>query len=128
MLCALPFAFALGLCPDETVSGYAETTTIWRLTEIDGAPFSAAATITFPEEGIVTGRGPCNAFTATQSVPLPWIEIRDIAATRMACPDLAAEAAFFAALQDMTLVEVTLDILLLTTPEGREMVFTAQTP
>lgn len=128
MLCALPFAFALGLCPDETVSGYAETTTIWALTEIDGTRFPAAATITFPEEGTVTGRGPCNAYTATQSVPLPWIEIRDIAATRMACPDLAAEAAFFKALQEMTLVEVTLDILLLTTPEGREMVFTAQTP
>lgn len=127
MLCALPFAFALGLCPDETVSGYAATTTIWELAEIDGAPFAQTATIAFPEEGVVTGQGPCNAYTATQSVPIPWIEIRDIAATRTACADLDAETAFFDALQDMTLVEVTLDVLLLTTPEGREMVFRART-
>jgi heat shock protein HslJ len=126
MLCALPFAFALGLCPDETVSGYAETETVWQLAELDGTPFQARATITFPQEGTVAGQAPCNSYTATQSVPIPWIDIRDIAATRMACPDLDSETVFFAALQEMTLVEVTLDILLLSTPEGREMVFKAR--
>lgn len=126
MLCALPFAFALGLCPDETVSGYAETETVWQLAELDGTPFQARATITFPQEGTVAGQAPCNSYTATQSVPIPWIEIRDIAATRLACPDLDSETVFFAALEEMTLVEVTLDILLLSTPEGREMVFKAR--
>lgn len=126
MLCALPFAFALGLCPDETVSGYAETETVWQLAELDGTPFQARATITFPQEGSVAGQAPCNSYTATQSVPIPWIEIRDIAATRLACPDLDSETVFFAALEEMTLVEVTLDILLLSTPEGREMVFKAR--
>lgn len=126
MLCALPFAFALGLCPDETVSGYAETETVWQLAELDGTPFQARATITFPQEGSVAGQAPCNSYTATQSVPIPWIEIRDIAATRLACPDLDSETVFFAALEEMTLVEVTLDILLLSTPQGREMVFKAR--
>ncbi|WP_179380051.1 META domain-containing protein [Jannaschia marina] len=126
MLCALPFAFALGLCPDETVSGYADPATTWVLTELDGAPFAPRATITFPEEGVVTGDGPCNRFTATQSVPIPWIEIRQVVSTRRACPDLEAEARYFDALQEMTLVEVTLDVLLLSTVEGREMVFRAE--
>lgn len=125
MLCALPFAFALGLCPDETVSGYADTATTWTLVAVDGTPFAATATITFPEEGVVTGRAPCNSYTATQTVPIPWIEIRDIAATRTACPDLDAEARFFTDLEEMSLVEVTRDILLLSTPDGREMEFRA---
>ncbi|CTQ50061.1 META domain-containing protein [Jannaschia donghaensis] len=125
MLCVLPFAFALGLCPDETVSGYVEPTTVWHLTEIDGAPYTADATITFPKEGSVRGTGPCNTFTATQSVPVPWIRIRDIASTSMTCPDGEAEAAYFAALQDMELIEVALDLLLLSTPDGRQMVFEA---
>ena len=125
MLCALPFAFSLGLCPDETISGYTDPATTWRLTELDGAPFTASATLAFPEEGEVTGTGPCNGFRAGQTLPYPWIEITGIAATRRACPDLDAETAYFAALEAMTLAEVGGDILILSTTEGREMVFTA---
>lgn len=125
MLCALPFAFALGLCPDETISGYAVPGLTWRLAEIDGAPFSSDATLTFPEENAVVGQAPCNGFTARQVHPLPWVEFTDIAVTRRACPDLDAEAVFFAALGEMTLAEVTDDVLILSTVEGREMVFRA---
>lgn len=125
MLCALPFALALGLCPDETISGYSDTSVTWRLTELDGTPFTAPATVAFPEEGEVTGKGPCNAFTAAQTLPYPWIAIEGIAATRRACPDLDAETAYFAALEAMTLVEVGGDVLILSTTEGRQMAFVA---
>lgn len=108
---------------DETISGYVPPDTVWRLTEMDGAPFDAAATVTFPGQGRVAGQGPCNAYKATQGAPFPWIEIRGIAATRRACPDLAAEAGFFAALEAMTLAELGGDVLLLSTDAGREMVF-----
>ncbi len=125
MLCALPLALALGFCPDETISGYAEPTATWNLTELDGVPFTAPATIAFPAAGEVVGTGPCNSFTATQAVPYPWIEIRKIAATRRACPDLEAEAAYFSALEAMTLAEAQGSYIILSTPDGREMVFTA---
>jgi len=49
-----------------------------------------------------------------------------IGATKMACPDLAAENLFFAALAEMTLSEVLGDTLLLSNDKGREMVFKAE--
>lgn len=132
MLCdltlALPVALALGFCPDDTISGYSEPGIVWQLREIDGEPFAADATIAFPEEGNVTGTGPCNSYRASQSVPYPWIAISDIAATRMACDDLDWEAVFFETLQAMTLVEVRNDVLLLTNSDGREMFFKADAP
>jgi heat shock protein HslJ len=62
------------------------------------------------------------------AAPYPWFEAGDIAVTRRACPDLAAETAFFDALADMTLAEVAGDALILSTPDGREMVFTRTQP
>ncbi|WP_422075358.1 META domain-containing protein [Tranquillimonas rosea] len=47
------------------------------------------------------------------------------AATRRACPALEAERRYFAALREMTLAEVAEGTLILSTPEGRKMVFQA---
>ena len=44
----------------------------------------------------------------------------------MACPELEAESAFFAALEDMSLVEIVGPTLILTNEAGREMVFEAR--
>lgn len=112
-----------GCLADETVSGYADKTAVWQLQAVNGAPFKARATIAFPTEGTITGQAPCNRYTARQTVPYPWISVDRIAATKMACPDLASEGSFFAALQAMTLVEVAGDTLLLTNDKGEEMVF-----
>lgn len=111
MLCTL---FAL-MCPDETVSGYADRNATYHLTELAGAQVPFNATLAFPEEGRVTGRGPCNGFTGNQSAPYPWIAIGPLAVTRMACPSLAQEAAFLAALQEATLVEVQGTAMILST-------------
>jgi len=113
---------------DETVSGYGAAGTTWRLVELDGARFPARATLTFPEEGRIAGDGPCNAFTADQTAPYPWFDAERIAATRRACPDLDAEAAFFSALEAMTLAEVAGDVLILSNDTGRQMVFNAAAP
>jgi heat shock protein HslJ len=43
----------------------------------------------------------------------------------MACPDLDYEAHFFDTLSDMSLSEVLGNVLILSTPDGRKMVFTA---
>jgi heat shock protein HslJ len=116
---------ALVACSDETISGYADPEAVYTLTEIDGAAYTARATITFPEEGTARGEAPCNSWFASQSAPYPWIELGPIGATRRACPDLDAELAYFEALGTMTLAEVQGPVLILSNDAGREIVFRA---
>ena len=116
---------SLAACADESISGYAGTDTVYRLQSIDGAPYPAEATLQFPARGEVAGSGPCNAFSASQTAPYPWLAIGSIRATRRACPDLPAEQAFFDALGAMTIAEVSGPTLLLTDETGRVMTFTA---
>ena len=121
--------WALGLwaCgPDETISGFAETDIAYGLTEIDGAPFTAPAAISFGDDGAVTGIGPCNTFSTTQNVPYPWFELTPLTSTRKACPNLPQETLYFEALMAMELAEVVGDVLILSTVDGREMVFQAE--
>ena len=120
------FLGLLSACADETISGYADREATYRLVELNGEAFPSRATIAFPEPGTASGTGPCNRWSATQSAPYPWIALGPIAATRRACPNLEDEAAFFRALSDVTLAEILGDILILTTEDGREMVFRAE--
>lgn len=113
-------------CTDETISGYADPDTTYRLVEIDGQPFTPRATISFKAEGRAEGSAPCNNWSATQSVPYPWFELGPIAATKRACPDLNAETQFFETLGQMTLAEVQGPTLILTNDDAREMVFEAE--
>ena len=125
-LLTLPLLASLLHCgADETLSGYGAAETTWILTEIDRQPFEASATITFPEEGKIAGQAPCNSYFAAQLEPYPWFNATEIGATRRACPELEQETAFLSALAEMTLAEVTETTLILSTPEGREMVFRA---
>ncbi|PHQ99872.1 MAG: META domain-containing protein [Marinosulfonomonas sp.] len=122
------FAFltllALTACKyDESISGYTDADAIWTLVELDDKPFTARATITFPSKGKVTGQAPCNTYASTQTVPLPWFKLGPIMSTKMACADLATEQQFFAALSEMTLAETLADTMILTSEDGREMVF-----
>ena len=108
---------------DETISGYADPAASYQLEAINDAPYPATATITFPAQGRIIGTAPCNHYSASQSAPYPWFEPGPIAATKRACPDLAAEAEFFAALSRMTLVEVVGPHLLLTNDADEIMAF-----
>ncbi|MEL6959377.1 MAG: META domain-containing protein [Pseudomonadota bacterium] len=111
---------------NEGVSGFTDPGKIYRMTLLDGVPFDAPATLTFPQPGKVVGEAPCNRFDASQTVPYPWFGLENIVVTRRACPALAEEAAFFEALDGVTLAEVSGDALILSNPAGREMVFRAQ--
>jgi len=96
----------------------------WLLVAVDGQPAPARATIDFATPGRISGQAPCNRYFATQSGDLPEVRLSDIGATRMACPDLAAEADFLAQLAEMTRAEVTGPTsLLLTGGKGRSMEF-----
>ncbi|MEM6728307.1 MAG: META domain-containing protein [Pseudomonadota bacterium] len=119
----LVLILASGCGGDETISGYADRDTTWRLTELDGAAFPARATLRFPEEGQMSGSGPCNSFSAAQTAPYPWFESGPIAATRRACPELQEEGAFFTALGEMQIAEVSGSVLILSNEAGRSMVF-----
>lgn len=121
----LPFAL-MGCVGDETLRAYGAADQDWHLQSIDGAAFAAQAVIRFPDRNVIAGEGPCNSFSGRQEAPYPWFEVTAIAATKRACPDLQHESRFFAALQSMTLSEVSGSVLILSTPEGREMVFAAR--
>lgn len=123
---AAALALALAGCgADETVSGQVDPATEWRLETLHGAPFAARATLRFPAPGEVAGAGPCNRFSARQTVPYPWIAIEGVRATRRACPELDAERRYFEALGAATLAEVSGGVLILTDGAGREAVFRA---
>ncbi|PKP82592.1 MAG: META domain-containing protein [Alphaproteobacteria bacterium HGW-Alphaproteobacteria-2] len=120
----LPLLLGLSFCaPDETVSGYAGAGSVWRLEEMAGLPAPARVTLGFPAEGRIEGQGPCNAYRGRQTVPYPWFQATDIAATKRACPDLAAEAGYLSLLGEMTLAEVMGDVLILSDETGRTLVF-----
>jgi heat shock protein HslJ len=124
---AIGAALLLAACgPDETISGYADSTATYVLREISGTPFSPRATISFPEEGQIAGNGPCNSFSASQTVPYPWFEIGPIAATRKACAALQEEGTYFAALAAMEFSEVTGDVLILSNSDEETLVFQAE--
>lgn len=109
---------------DESLSAYGAAGEMWQLRSIDGAAFSASAHLTFPEPGRIAGRGPCNSFQGSQTAPYPWFETGSLAVTRAACPEREVEAAFLQALQEMTLAEVSGEVLILSNEAGREMLFT----
>ena len=110
---------------DETLTGYGAADVEWQLQEIAGERFAARATLSFPEEGKLSGDAPCNSYTGRQTAPYPWFQATDIAVTRRACPDLPAETRFLQELGAMTLAEVVGDTLILSDDDGREMVFHA---
>lgn len=127
LILALPIILAACL-KDETASGYTDPAATYFLAEIDGTPFGASASISFPEKGVVRGRGPCNDFSATQTAPYPWLKLAGMVATRATCPDQAKETEFFHALATMTLIETSGDILILRNDVDREMVFQTTRP
>lgn len=123
-LLSLILAFALTFCQkDETISGLTTDTEIWQLTQMNGAAITTPITLTFPEVGKIAGAGPCNHYFADQTAPLPWFEAKTIGATRMACPDLMLEGAYFKALSSMTLIERKGDTLLLNNEDGGALEF-----
>ena len=98
---------------------------VWTLKQLNGAPFAAGATLTFPTTDEIAGAGPCNRYFGAMNASYPQFSVGPIGSTRMACPDMAAETAFFAALDLATQANASNNTLTLSGPDGLEMVFTA---
>jgi heat shock protein HslJ len=116
----LPLAACFG---DETVRAYGAADKVWQLTELNGAPATAKTTLTFPEAGRIAGDAPCNSYFSAMEVPYPWFDAGPIGATKRACPELAAERAYFEALEKASLSEVLGDTLILSDDNGVLLVF-----
>ncbi|WP_283644334.1 META domain-containing protein [Marinovum algicola] len=108
-----------------TLSGAQDTETHWKLQSIDGQVFEARATLTFPTPAQIAGSTPCNRFFGIQTEPLPGFGAARMGVTQRMCPQFREEAAFLAALREMTISEFDGNRLVLRNEDGREMVFVA---
>jgi heat shock protein HslJ len=89
----------------------------WQLMEIANKAVSDNLTkrvnISFDAEGKVTGQAPCNRYFASWEQNGQQLSIQQVGATKMACPDLQQEQAFFAQLAKVDGFEIKQTILLL---------------
>ena len=70
----------------------------------------------------VAGQGPCNRYSGERVGLAPAFAVDALGATKMACPELALEADYLAALSAVTQVEESESRLVLAGP-GVELVF-----
>lgn len=118
----VPEASAAESTPEDAAT-FPAADTSWTLSEIDGAPVTATATLTFPEPGRIAGKAPCNTFRGSLDGTPQAFTIGPLATTQMACPDLDAETAFTTSLASMTQADITADSVTLSNAEGGQMVF-----
>ncbi len=110
---------------DETLFAKGAGTREWALESINGKTVTAEASLTFGPRGDVMGRAPCNSFSAKQTAPYPWFEIKDLSVTKRHCDLALEETEFFEAFAAMNVSEVSGDLMILSNEVGQEMVFTA---
>ena len=115
-------ALSLTACVSPALSGDEIAGVDWHLVGLEGQEIGWTASLRF-EGDKVAGKAPCNRWFGTNAAALPTVAIVGIGATKMACPDLAAESAYFEALQAMQRAELDQDHLFLIGPEGRIMEF-----
>ena len=115
-------ALSLTACVSPALSGDEIAGVDWHLVGLEGQEVDWTASLRLDGDKI-SGKAPCNRWFGTNAAALPTIAIEGIGATKMACPDLAAESAYFEALQAMQRAELDQDHLFLIGPEGRIMEF-----
>lgn len=94
----------------------------WVLTTVDGKPAAYSATLDLGQPGRVTGQAPCNHYFADLTQADDSFRMRAIGATKMACPQMAEEAAYFQVLQGIEFAQAGQGTLTLT-GGGHELVF-----
>ena len=94
----------------------------WVLTHVDGAAVGYSATLSLSQAGQVTGQAPCNRYFADVVQDGAAFTLGPIGATKMACPQMAEEAAYFQVLQGIEFAQAGQGTLTLT-GGGHELVF-----
>ena len=91
--------------------------TEWQLVQLMGREVKAEGdsyTITFHDNGTVTGAGDCNRMTATYSITAKRdMKIANLGSTRRLCPNYEQEAAYYDMLETVTHYEMDADNMLL---------------
>ena len=108
----------------DPVGGTVDLDREWRLTQLNGAPFTASATLTF-SEGNIGGSAPCNGYGGDLNSTYPQFDAGPIISTKIACAELDAENAYFQALEAASAMNVQGDTLTLSTAAGPVLVFSA---
>lgn len=121
----LGLVLAGGLAASAATGVPAEYTPVWTLQTIDGAPYRAPITLSFTGPGQFAGQGPCNTYSGSAEGSLPAFHPTTIGASRMACPKLAMEQEYLQLLYAVESAELTGAGLVLTTVNGRKLVFSA---
>ncbi|MGR3343955.1 MAG: META domain-containing protein [Paracoccaceae bacterium] len=78
---------------------------------------SLRVTISFTENGTLSGQGPCNRYFAELRMSPPRIHIGNIGSTHMMCPDIDTETNYFRALGSVEWFEISAGNLTLLTNE-----------
>lgn len=120
----LPLVAALSLaaCVTPAMSSDEIAGVDWHLVGLEGQTVDWTASLRIDGDA-VSGKAPCNSWGARNGASLPAVSLAAIRATRMACPDMKAESAFFEALQSMQRAELDQGHLYLIGAEGRIMEF-----
>jgi heat shock protein HslJ len=99
----------------------------WTLTELDGQPVrvDAGITATFGADETLSGSGGCNRYSGSYLVEGSDIAVGALATTRMACEAdvMDVEDEFLDLLQASTTWSVNGPTLILSTPDGADLVF-----
>mmetsp|Transcript_22661 Transcript_22661/g.37225 ORF Transcript_22661/g.37225 Transcript_22661/m.37225 type:complete len:127 (-) Transcript_22661:4534-4914(-) len=119
---ALAFAGFASICHAD--DGH-DLTQDWQLIALNGDRVTVSATLTFVDGDRIAGRAPCNRYSASLTATHPQFHVGPILSTKMACPNLAEESAFFAALATMTQSNTANGTLTLRNTAGATMTFTA---
>lgn len=98
---------------------------VWQLASLDGAAFTAPATLKLDASGnLVSGSAPCNTWSGrVVTDPFPAWAIREVTKTEKACSEMAAEKEFFAGLARATHMAVSTESLTLSDLTGYTMEF-----
>ncbi len=99
----------------------------WQLIRLDGQPFAARATLRIGAQDAFDGQTPCNSYGGGWTGGGGAFAAGPIRATRRACPELAAEQSYLAALSRITAYDIADDLLTLSGPETT-LVFTPAPP
>lgn len=114
-------AATLGLAacgPAGTVGGSGGIPTgEYVLVGMDGGTVPLRNVTLVVEPGSVSGRGPCNTYSATNEAALPAMQLTPIVSTQMMCKDMRLETRFLSTLQSATEMEFYGGVLKVKSPQ-----------
>jgi heat shock protein HslJ len=120
----LAIAVILSSCgKDESLRAYGAYDDAFVLQSLNGHPFNAPASVSFPKAWKIVGQGPCNRFSGSQRAPYPWFSLGPLQVTARNCPQIAEERMFLEALGRMSVGIVKEFTLTLSNDAGEEMTF-----